>query len=205
MAREFYFKAFVRLTMSHEKGSKSSRHEATDIRLDPGPMLDKKMYLKNDLPTHEGSRMLTEVLVAGLVANIHNCHHLGHRDSAEHLRHIIAELERGFVAAGATVTESTIDNSELDNEEELKLDIDMKAIEWKPIEGNAPEFQCNWCGKKRPGRGMLMCEIPFAEDAHCSFVMCDAKCRDQFVNEPRSSEYVAHVLLKSMEQHKRQQ
>ena len=33
----------------------------------------------------------------GLVGNIHNGHSQKHWDSAEHLRYIISELERGFV------------------------------------------------------------------------------------------------------------
>lgn len=69
---------------------------ATDIRLELSNNLDAKKYLNRGLPTPEGSRAMTTTLVAGLVANIHKAHAEGWRDSAEHLRHIIAELERGF-------------------------------------------------------------------------------------------------------------
>ncbi len=49
------------------------------------------------LPTRDGSQVLSNVLIQGLVANIHMAHEKGFRDSAEHLRWIISELERGFV------------------------------------------------------------------------------------------------------------
>lgn len=40
---------------------------------------------------------VSEVLVQGLIGNIHLAHEKGFRDSAEHLRWIISELERGFI------------------------------------------------------------------------------------------------------------
>lgn len=98
---EFSFEARVVLTLEHEKGSTASKHVATDFNLYLGGPLDKKQYLDNqDLPTEVGSKALSNVLIQGLVGNIHMAHEKGFRDSAEHLRWIISELERGFVSVG---------------------------------------------------------------------------------------------------------
>ena len=95
---EFSFEAKVVLTLEHKKGMATSKHIATDFNLDVIGELDKKQYLdKYDLPTKAGSKVLSNVLVQGLVGNIHLAHEKGFRDSAEHLRWIIAELERGFI------------------------------------------------------------------------------------------------------------
>ena len=76
----------------------TSKHVATDFNLEVIGELDRKQYLdKEDLPTEAGSKVLSNVLVQGLVGKIHMAHEKGFRDSAEHLRWIISELERGFV------------------------------------------------------------------------------------------------------------
>lgn len=108
MNTEFWFTGISKVTMAHEKGAPKSTHVSTDIRLDVSPNMDKKQYLKNDLPTKEGVKPLTQCFIQGLVANIHKAHQEGWWDSAEHLRYIISELERGFVRADAKVSESTM-------------------------------------------------------------------------------------------------
>jgi len=95
---EFSFEAKVVLTLEYKKGMATSKHVATDLNLEVIGELDKTQYLdKEDLPTEAGSKVLSNVLVQGLVGNIHLAHEKGFRDSAEHLRWIISELERGFV------------------------------------------------------------------------------------------------------------
>jgi len=95
---EFSFEAKVVLTLEHKKGSSKSNHVATDFNLRVSKELDPKQYLDSeDLPTQAGSKVLSNVLIQGLVGNIHLAHEKGFRDSAEHLRWIISELERGFV------------------------------------------------------------------------------------------------------------
>jgi hypothetical protein len=95
---EFYFEGVVKLTLEHTPGDNGSKHVSTDFYLEVSDNIIRDMYLtKDDLPTREGSRVLTSTLVQGLVANIHMAHQQGFRDSAEHLRYIIAELERGFI------------------------------------------------------------------------------------------------------------
>jgi hypothetical protein len=95
---EFTFEAFVRLTMDHQEGQERSYHVATEFLLEPQSPLDRSVYLDEDeLPNQEGSRVLSNVLIQGLVGNIHLAHDNGWRDSAEHLRWIIGELEKGFI------------------------------------------------------------------------------------------------------------
>jgi hypothetical protein len=95
---EFQFEAKVVVTAEHKPGMTTSKHVATDFNLDVMGPLDRKAYLdKEDLPTAAGSKVLSNVLVQGLIGNIHMAHEKGFRDSAEHLRWIISELERGFV------------------------------------------------------------------------------------------------------------
>lgn len=95
---EFSFEAKVVLTLEHKKGMATSKHVATDFNLKVIGELDKKQYLdKEHLLTQAGSKVLSNVLIQGLVGNIHLAHEKGFRDSAEHLRWIISELERGFI------------------------------------------------------------------------------------------------------------
>jgi len=97
MRNEFSFTGVSRVTMQHETGTSKSTHLATDIFLELSPNLERDKYLKNDLPTKEGIKPLTQCFIQGLVGNIHMAHQHGWWDSAEHLRYIISELERGFV------------------------------------------------------------------------------------------------------------
>lgn len=48
-------------------------------------------------PTKLGVHAITSCFIQGLLGSIHYAHQNGMRDSAEHLRYIISELERGFV------------------------------------------------------------------------------------------------------------
>lgn len=87
---------------------RSSTHLSTDILLDVSPNQDVKHFLQEGgIPTKEGIRPLTQCFIQGLVGNIHSAHQAGYWDSAEHLRYIIAELERGFIAP-ATVRKSNM-------------------------------------------------------------------------------------------------
>lgn len=94
---EFHFTGIVKVTMDHIPGSSNSKHVATDFRLQPGKNLIQDQYNdKAGLPTKSGSHALTQTFVQGLIGNIHYAHQKGYRDSADHLRYIIGELERGF-------------------------------------------------------------------------------------------------------------
>lgn len=96
---EFSFEAKVVLELEHKENSNTSKHVATKFNMSVSKNLDKKKYIdKEDLPTKEGSIVLSNVLIQGLVGNIHFAHEKNYRDSAEHLRWIISELERGFAS-----------------------------------------------------------------------------------------------------------
>lgn len=72
--------------------------KGVEINLCLPPGLDESGYYEGDHPNSLGVQAITSTLVQGLVANIHGAHQHGTRDSAEHLRYIISELERGFAA-----------------------------------------------------------------------------------------------------------
>jgi hypothetical protein len=94
----FSFEARSILVMEHEPGMQSSRLVETQFNLDVSDNLDKSAYLtEDDIPTKEGHRMLTNVLVQGLISNIHVAHKKGYRNDSEHIRYIKDELQRGFV------------------------------------------------------------------------------------------------------------
>jgi hypothetical protein len=60
--------------------------------------LNSEVYVHPDgMPKKPGLNASTHCFIQGLVSNIHVGHQKGIWDSAEHLRFIIAELERGFV------------------------------------------------------------------------------------------------------------
>lgn len=97
----FSFESTVIVTMDNTKGSNISSHVSTDFNISVSPNLNKRAYIGPDeLPTQEGSKVLTTVLVQGLIGNIHHSHQNGYRDSAQHLRDIIEQLEQGFIAVG---------------------------------------------------------------------------------------------------------
>lgn len=93
----------VKVTAEHNNGDTSSKHIATDFRLEVSKHLKQDEYNdKRGLPTKAGSHALTNAFVHGLIGNIHAAHHKGYKDSAEHLRYIISKLEEGFITVATT-------------------------------------------------------------------------------------------------------
>lgn len=102
---EFSFAAKVVLTLEHKKGMTKSKHVSTGFNLIPDENLQSLEYLDSeDMMTKSGSKVFSNVLIQGLVGNIHFAHEKGFRDSAEHLRWIIGELERGFASVAQVDT-----------------------------------------------------------------------------------------------------
>lgn len=96
---EVLFVAEVVLGVNLNPKTKKAFHEFTQFNLSVEGHVHESAYLEETgLVNKEGSKALSTTLVQGLVANIHMAHEKGFRDSAEHLRWIIAELERGFIA-----------------------------------------------------------------------------------------------------------
>lgn len=86
------------LELESNGNSEKASHRSTKFNLELSPNLERSVYLdKDDYPTKDGARVLTQVFTQALIGNIHACHEQGFMDSAEHLRMIIAELERGFI------------------------------------------------------------------------------------------------------------
>lgn len=109
MKNHFSFTAISQVEMEHETGTPLSKHVKTNLRLEISKNLDRKIYLTpDDLPSPEGIKPLTVALIQGLVANIHSAHQSGVWDSAQHIRYIIDELQRGFVQV-TEVSKSTMD------------------------------------------------------------------------------------------------
>ncbi len=95
---EFKIIAKTELTLEFIEGSQYSNHIATKVQLKLSDNLDEEQYFdEKELPNVNGSKALTNAFVQGLIGNIHYAHQKGQIDSAEHLRHIISELERGFI------------------------------------------------------------------------------------------------------------
>jgi hypothetical protein len=95
---EFSLEGRCVLELEHKAGSKISKHVQTKFALTVSKNLDSSKYNDKDGNlTKEGSHVLTNVFVQGLIGNIHLAHKEGFRNDAEHLRYIISELERGFI------------------------------------------------------------------------------------------------------------
>lgn len=95
---EFEIEGRCIVRLKANDGDKTSEHIATDFNLGISKNLKRSQYFdEDDLPTKDGTKALTQCFIQGLVGNIHNAHEKGFWDSAEHLRYIIKELERGFI------------------------------------------------------------------------------------------------------------
>lgn len=72
--------------------------QETDLQLGVSDNINSNdLFDENDFPNKKGCELLTTALIAGLNGNIHMAHHCGYRDSAEHLRFVITQLEEMFV------------------------------------------------------------------------------------------------------------
>lgn len=97
------FTGISKITLEPNPDGKSSKHIATDIRLELSKNQDKSDFLDfKGRPKEGGIKPLTQTFIQGLVANIHHAHGMGWWDSAAHLRYVIDEITRGF----ATVAKS---------------------------------------------------------------------------------------------------
>jgi hypothetical protein len=94
---QYGFTVVTVLTLESTESNQRSKHVSTEFRLDCSKNLDKQQYVNNDIPTKNGVKAITKVLVQGLVANIHSAHQKGLKNDAEHLREVIADLEQGFI------------------------------------------------------------------------------------------------------------
>lgn len=95
---EFEFKATAVIRLRHNGEKKGSELLHSKFYFEPSDNLPNEVYVDAEgIPTHEAIKPLTQCFIQGLLGNIHTAHLSGRWDSAEHLRYIIAELERGFI------------------------------------------------------------------------------------------------------------
>lgn len=99
--------ALSRITL--RPSAKGATVEKTEFTFSVSSNMVKSQYMDADeKPTKLGSHAITQAFIQGLAGNIHFAHQAGFRDSAEHLRYIIKELERSF-AQPASVEHSEME------------------------------------------------------------------------------------------------
>ena len=98
MPRNTKIRGISEITLRQKSATESTLVES-EIRINIPPELDHRSYFhKNGEHTLVAAKTLTQCFVQGLVANIHYAHEKKYWDSADHLRYIVRELERGFTA-----------------------------------------------------------------------------------------------------------
>ena len=105
----FHFVVITKATFEHENGAPTSTLKQVDLRLEVSGNLDKSNYVDDGLPLKEAAKPIASTLVAGLLANIKNCHDKGWWKDHEQMHWIIDALERGFVEH-TTVREATMED-----------------------------------------------------------------------------------------------
>lgn len=100
---KFEYTVAARLQMECDTEKGKSRLMACDTQIFAHESIEKDWLNDEGLPNKEGMRAQTMGFVQGIVSNIHASHQLGYIDSAEHLRYVISEIERGFAKANIEV------------------------------------------------------------------------------------------------------
>ena len=106
---KYTFSVISQVTAVADMKTGRSRIGETKVFLECSKGNAKAWKDKHGVVNERGLKVQTQGLIYGLVANIHFGHQLGTWDSAEHLRYIIKELERGFAFANAKADVSTMD------------------------------------------------------------------------------------------------
>lgn len=96
---QYTFTATSQLIVEHNEKTGKTRLIETNVSLEMSENLDPTEYIseENQTFTKEGCIALSNALIQGLLASINIAHQEGLIDSAQHLRKIISELERGFI------------------------------------------------------------------------------------------------------------
>lgn len=73
-------------------------------------------------------------------------------------------------------------------------------IEFSEIQGNAPVFTCNWCGREGQATGWLAGDVAIPDNSGdtVTLVFCSDTCRLLFVSHPNSIYYIADLLERVM-------
>lgn len=95
---QYEFTASCTTLVEHDEKTKKTQLLESALSLDFGDGIDPTAYFEpNGRPNQAGTKILTDVFIQGIAGNIHNAHSTGICDSAEHLRYVIAELEKFFI------------------------------------------------------------------------------------------------------------
>jgi hypothetical protein len=96
---KFFLKAGCQLDLTYSPLTKATSVDCVKFNLYVSDNLQREAYLdEHDVPNENGCKALTNVLVQSLIGNIHAGHAKGYWKDSVHLRYVIDELERGFVA-----------------------------------------------------------------------------------------------------------
>lgn len=106
---EYVFGANIALTTVADGDRVKLTKTDFNLRVSDNLQEDKYINPDNGVPTKEGSYILSNILVQGLIGNLHFAKSKGFRDSKEHLEWIISELKRGF-NSNLSVSETYTDN-----------------------------------------------------------------------------------------------
>ncbi|PYS89012.1 MAG: hypothetical protein DMF64_19090 [Acidobacteria bacterium] len=75
--------------------------------------------------------------------------------------------------------------------------MNIQSLEFHEIEGDAPVFTCNTCGKCGAAKGWRMADIPIGDQADTvSIVVCSVACERAFKAHPMATEYVNDLLAR---------
>lgn len=141
---EFKIEAIAAITLRPNQDGKTSELLCTEFTLSTSANMDRGAYVQNGQPTRDGSHALTQAFVQGLLGNLHYAHQAGFRDSAEHLRYIIAELERGFVRP-VQVERGVMET--LGNHQAPTVKIEVEDTPFLDSPDVGPKCICSRCGK----------------------------------------------------------
>ena len=91
------FKATVVINLEQHTNDTIPSHISTSVGLRPSSNLEESMYIdENNLPTEDGSRVLSTVLAHGVVANILQSEQRFLWEREEHLEYILEEIRVGL-------------------------------------------------------------------------------------------------------------
>lgn len=105
--KPFTYEAHVKLTIIPKPEEGRSTVKETNVHLDVPYSVGWKR--PDGLPNKDGMKAQTQALIQGLIATIHFAHQKNMWDSADHMKYVIDNLQRGFIAQ-AEAYEADYDN-----------------------------------------------------------------------------------------------
>lgn len=108
--RTAHFCGISKITVEHEEGAPTSVLKAVDIRLEVSGNQDRSKFIDGKgLPRKEALKVITQTFVQGLIANVKHGHAKAWWKEGDHMRYIIEQLQKAFVATTEEPGESTME------------------------------------------------------------------------------------------------